>query len=281
MENFKREYYKTMKRIYELALAVLRDYAAYPHNLDDLIDESKLTDRDILEYGMFLIKSGIEKETVDFVLTNMLEFASDNDEALLGRIKKEAVRCIQTGWSVHPYKILTLCSSIAGLEKDYIYDALIAYRENPSEEHFAGAFDRALGSAYERDTAADSGVIRSGESCEDAVYRIERRALESGERLRREGLLKLSDLIDKNALIQRDCFDYGIALFYDDFSREEINMVLQNIENAQTNALCKRLIRIQKEAVLSIYDGNNPRITGMILESLSGIKNRKSLYEEF
>jgi flagellar motor component MotA len=96
---------------------------------------------------------------------------------------------------------------------------------------------------------------------------IVERAITFSDEARRKGLLALEDQIDEEKLMQRDVFEWGIRLTVDGTDCEIINKVLTNIINLEENNDEKVLKNIQKEAVLGIQGGQNPRLLVTLLNS--------------
>jgi flagellar motor component MotA len=102
-------------------------------------------------------------------------------------------------------------------------------------------------------------------------YDIVRRALAFSEKARREGLLALEEEVDQEKLNERNIFEYGICLVIDGTDRETIEKILSNIINQEKNEYMSILKTIQKEAVLMIHDGTNPRLSYALLNSYTDI----------
>ena len=91
------------------------------------------------------------------------------------------------------------------------------------------------------------------------------------ETARREGLLAIEELIDEEEFLQRDVFALGITLVVDGTDASMIDKILTNIINLEQDNDMKTLKNVQKEAVLSIQAGDNPRILVLRLNSLVNI----------
>jgi hypothetical protein len=68
--------------------------------LEGVIDEKKLLQRDVFEYGIFLAVEGFAAEIIDEILFNIINLEKDDDEKLLKIIQKEAVLKIQQGCKI-------------------------------------------------------------------------------------------------------------------------------------------------------------------------------------
>ncbi|MDR1072232.1 MAG: hypothetical protein LBL45_00955 [Treponema sp.] len=108
------------------------------------------------------------------------------------------------------------------------------------------------------------------------------RAFLLSEKSRREGLLALEEMIEENKYMQRDIFEYGIRLAIDGTDGQLINKILTNIVELETDKDKKLLKRIQKEAVLAIQEGLNPRLLLLLMNSYSdiGIEDAMKKYNE-
>jgi len=96
---------------------------------------------------------------------------------------------------------------------------------------------------------------------------IVERALFMSNKARREGLLSLEEEIDGEKYLQRELFEYGIRLVVDGTDASFIDRILSNIIDLEHDDETKTLKTIQKEAVLSIQAGDNPRILTLLLNS--------------
>lgn len=105
----------------------------------------------------------------------------------------------------------------------------------------------------------------------EEFYVIYRRAIDFAERARREGLLALEKDIFSDKAENRDIFEYGMRFVVDGTDKELIDKILSNIINQEKDDFSKTLKTIQKEAVLSIQSGDNPRILLAILNSYTNI----------
>jgi flagellar motor component MotA len=97
------------------------------------------------------------------------------------------------------------------------------------------------------------------------------RALLLREKDIREGLLSMEEMIDEEKFIQRDIFEYGLALVCEGRDYEFIDKLLTNIVELETDKNKKLFKKIQQEAVLAIQVGSTPRTLLLILNSYVNI----------
>jgi flagellar motor component MotA len=107
------------------------------------------------------------------------------------------------------------------------------------------------------------------------------RALKYAEKARREGLLALEDDLDRAKIDERDIFEYGMSFVIDGTDYELVERILANIIKQEKDEDTIVLKNIQKEAVLMIQEGTNPRILYAVLNSYTGLtlKEDKTLEE--
>ena len=87
------------------------------------------------------------------------------------------------------------------------------------------------------------------------------RALKFSEKARTEGLLAIEDsLLDEDKVNNRDIFEYGMSFVVDGTDAELIKGILENVIEQENDKYKKVLMNIQKEAVLCLQAGDNPRM---------------------
>ena len=106
-------------------------------------------------------------------------------------------------------------------------------------------------------------------------YGIARRAMEFSEKARREGLLALEEKFDHEKINNRDVFEYGIRFVIDGTDQGLVDKILSNIVNQEKDENMRTLKTIQKEAVLRIQDGMNPRQLFALINSYTDISLRE------
>jgi flagellar motor component MotA len=100
---------------------------------------------------------------------------------------------------------------------------------------------------------------------------IARRALKYAERSRKEGLLSLEDDLDRAKINTRDIFEYGMRFVIDGVDYALIEEILTNIIKQEKDEDMKILKNIQKDAVLMLQAGSNPRLLCAVLNSHTDI----------
>jgi flagellar motor component MotA len=111
-------------------------------------------------------------------------------------------------------------------------------------------------------------------------YDIVRRAMEFSEKARREGLLALEGMFDHKKINDRDIFEYGIRFVIDGTDQGFIDKLLSNIISQEKDENTRTLKTIQKEAVLRIQSGENPRTLYYLLNSYTDISLREDELKE-
>ncbi len=97
-------------------------------------------------------------------------------------------------------------------------------------------------------------------------------ATQLGEKARRESILGLSDKLDDiPAENDRDIFKYGLKFAIDGLAYEYIDKILTNLVNQEKDEDKRLLKTMQKEAVLMIQQGFNPRLIPLMLNSYTDI----------
>ena len=95
--------------------------------------------------------------------------------------------------------------------------------------------------------------------------------LNCAEKARREGILALEDDLDQEKAGERDIFVYGLGFVTDGTDSALIEKILSNIIAQEKDEYSRILKTIQKEAVLAIQEGLNPRILFHLLTSYTDI----------
>jgi len=113
-----------------------------------------------------------------------------------------------------------------------------------------------------------------------ALYAVFVRAMADSEKARREGLLALEESIDDDKVPNRDIFEYGMRFVVDGTDPSDIDKILSNIVKQEKDERRLLLKTIQKEAVLSIQKGDNPRITFLLMNSYTDIPLNDPMFKK-
>ncbi|MCL1818444.1 MAG: hypothetical protein FWG35_05885 [Spirochaetaceae bacterium] len=98
-----------------------------------------------------------------------------------------------------------------------------------------------------------------------------KQAVVRAEKARHEGLLALEDDLDYKKTEERDILEYGLRFVIDCVDPEIIEKILGNIVAQEKDEYTRLYKTIQKEAVLLIQQGSNPRILYCVLNSFADI----------
>jgi flagellar motor component MotA len=105
---------------------------------------------------------------------------------------------------------------------------------------------------------------------------VERASIIS-EKARHEGLLVTEEMIDENKYLNRDIFEYGLRLIVDGLDAEMVDKLLINVIELEDDKNKKLLKIIQKEAILAIQAGWNPRLLMLLLNSYVNINVEETM----
>jgi len=105
----------------------------------------------------------------------------------------------------------------------------------------------------------------------DSYKQIAKRAIETSDKIRREGSLALEKFIDKEKINERDIFELGLSFMIDGTERKITNNILSNIVNQEKDEQLNTLKTIQKEAILAIYDGINSYLLRHLINSYTSL----------
>ena len=100
-------------------------------------------------------------------------------------------------------------------------------------------------------------------------HRVAARAIQLSDKARREGLLAMEDIIDKEKMMQRDILEYGVRFVVDGTDGSLLKNILSNIIEQEDDKYTRQLMTIKAEAVLSLQAGDNTRIMRYKLNSLT------------
>ena len=110
---------------------------------------------------------------------------------------------------------------------------------------------------------------------------IAKRALILAKKAMKNGLLSLEYEIDNEKADERDILEYGLRFVIIGTDWEWIDKLLSNIIQQEKDEYLRMLKNIQKKAVLSMYEGWNPRIMYTHLNSLTDISLKDDEVRKF
>ena len=252
-------YYKLAKTVYQFSEKARRE------DLLSIEDEIELLGDDLFRKGLWQAVCGTDSA----VLRNLLEISLDHEHDYyrnkLMEIAIEGVLGIQSGDST--FILLIKLNS------------MVKIKDNPID----AAFVKLLAGDSKAFSNIDlDAVIQPEEEREE--IRLIKRAVFISEAALREGLLAIEDYLDYEAIANRDIFEYGFSLVCcerEDFNeRKFIDDILTRLISHETDPVQKNIDMAKKEAVLSILDGDNMRITILKLLAYFDKNVTKSLAEE-
>ena len=106
-------------------------------------------------------------------------------------------------------------------------------------------------------------------------------AISMASKSRREGLLALENLIDREKFKARDVFEFGIRFAVDGFDPEIINKMLTNLVEQENDEYARKFKTLQREAVLLIQGGINPRLLCVILNTFTDLPLTDAMLDFF
>ena len=114
----------------------------------------------------------------------------------------------------------------------------------------------------------------------EAYFNLFGLALSVSEKARREGLLALEETLDSGRASNREIFEYGMQFVVDGTDAAIIDKILSRIISHEKDTYKALLKAIEKEAVLSIQAGDNPRILIHLMGSYVDIPFSDPRYEK-
>ncbi|MDR3200207.1 MAG: hypothetical protein LBT68_02000, partial [Spirochaetales bacterium] len=209
-----------------------------------------------------LVVDGTDPEIIDFVLSNYIEHEHDYYKKRLKILMREGVLRIQSGECLP--NILIRMNSLINIKDDRLSAACAEYLNGTTD-----AFERFLKHIPNNPTVREREEVRF---IKHAVHYV-RTAW-------REGLLMLEDLLDRQAIAERDVFEYGIPFVIDGEDPAFIDSVLGNLVLHETDPVRRNLLNAKKTAVLSLQAGDNPRILAEKLYSFFDRDIKRIVKEE-
>jgi len=97
------------------------------------------------------------------------------------------------------------------------------------------------------------------------------------EKARREGILSFDGLFEEERINERDILEYGLSFAVDGVAYEIIEKILSNIIAQEKDEYTRLYKTIQKEAVLAIQQGYNPKMIYFILNSFTDLPLKEDM----
>jgi len=227
---------------YELAKTLIAfNDKARREGLLALEDELGFLADGFFKLGMRLIIDGTDAEYIRDILQTRLERENDFYRKKLMEVALKGILRIQAG--DNPRVLKSLLASLVNMENNPLDAALVKYLD--------GDFDALTDIDF-------SAAIQDEEEREEIGFL--KRALKLSGMARREGLLALEEYLDREGIAARDVFEYGLVLVIDGWDPVDIGEILDNLITHETDPVRKNISQAKKKAVLSIMDGDNPRI---------------------
>ena len=226
----------------------------------EVIDESKVARRDILEYGLWLYGPGgvhITRSGAHWsfdscgnvILSNLIAHEQDGEERRLKTIQKEFVRSML-------YDVKGFLSPLMSHVTSQELEALGKMSKIFSDTDDACFY---LPVGFEPANTDDESFVHG-------LSRIVKRAIEA-DKARREGIVT----VDDQKRSRRDVFECGLHLAECEMNDEKIETVLTNMISLERDAQARRLKEAQKKAVMCIHRKLHP--IEFLHVMLSGIDN--------
>lgn len=150
------EFYKNVKEIIQRAIVFSRKARREGLLvLEDLIDDDKVHNRDIFDFGLRFVVDGVDGYIVDRILSNIVNRESDEYTSLLKRIKKKAVISIQNG--IDSNSLLHLMLSY--LDTQFYEENIENIQEYTQDEYDYGFFEYEYERAPERYNESKRRII--------------------------------------------------------------------------------------------------------------------------
>jgi len=191
--------------------------------------------------GMRLVIDGTDAEVIKHILLTTLEREHDYYRRTLMKVALEGFLSIRA-WENHTTTAFRLAS-------------LVNIKNNPLDNacayYLAGYSDAFSNIDFDFD-------IQPEEEREEICFI--KRAVTLCKIAKKEGILALEKYFDHDAIDTRDVFEYGLPLMFTGLDSVYIDVILSNLIEHEIDPVQKNLAQAKKEAVMSIYNGDNYRI---------------------
>jgi Leucine-rich repeat (LRR) protein/flagellar motor component MotA len=252
--GFVNSYYKLVKTAFQFSKIARRE------GLLALEDELEFFREDLFKQGMRLVVDGTDADVIREILELSIEREHDYYRKKLMEIALECVLSIQSGDNI--CLLITKLGSMVKIKDNPIDAAWIKYLAGDDNAFLNIDFDAAIQPEGEREEV-----------------RLIKRAVEFSEKARHEGLPALEKALDKEAIANRDIFEYGLFLM--GCESEFIRDILNRLVSHETDPVQKNLGMAKAAAVLSILNGDNARILYLKLLAYFDKNIAKAMKREF
>jgi Leucine-rich repeat (LRR) protein len=243
LDEFEVTYYKVVLKIMELSeIAKHEGLLALELNLDELGDE-------YFKIGIQLVVDGNNADAIIYILSNFINREHDPYKKKLKEIILEGILAIQAGRNVE--SLILSINSTVNIANDLLTKACGAYL-NADLENYHYSLE----------------LMKNKEAPEEREeVKFIKRVMWLSEKARRQGLLSLEDDLDADAVAFRDVFEYGMLMVIDNITKNTVELILSNLIIHETDHFKKNMDKAKMGAVMSIRDGDNPRIAAIKLSS--------------
>ncbi|GHV80426.1 hypothetical protein AGMMS49944_22170 [Spirochaetia bacterium] len=243
--DFVEGYYRTVEKVFVYNTKARRE------GLLSLEEELDWLKEGFFKQGIRMIVDGVDEVTIRFILSNYIEREQDHYRKKLKQIQMEGILGIQSGMA--PALLILMLNSMVHIPGDRITKLCLQYLDGNSN-----VFDQYL---------LQDALLKKTDREE---VRFILRAVEIAQRALKEGLPALKNMLDKEAVVGRDIFEYGILFVIDGRPKECIEKILSNLIEHETDPWKKNLQKAKKTAVWSIQEGDTSGILAMKLLSFFG-----------
>jgi len=241
--GFSNVYYKLLETVFRFSKKARRK------GLLAIETDIKGLEDDIFKEGMRLIVNGTNPEDIRCILTLVMEREHDYYRKKLMGIAMEAILGIQEGRNPS-FLVFRL-------------NLMVDLKDNPID----AAHEKYLSGDYNAFLNIDFAAAIKPEPEREEVTFI-KRAYTMSKTARQEGILALESLLYADAVAARDVFEYGLSLLVDGSAvdvwmgcgKEYLDAALGKLASHESDPVQKNIALAKREAVLSLYAGENPRI---------------------
>jgi hypothetical protein len=252
---FCNHYYKIVETVIWLREKVWRKN---PPMLEDYIE---LLSDDFFYCGMKLVFDCSDDALIRHTLTPIMEREQDFYRKKLMEIAIESILSVQQERSI-PYIALLLAS-------------LVDIKNNPLD----AACAKYLSANWDAFSNIDFKSAILPEEEREEINFI-KRAMSLSEIAREEGVLVIEKHLDHDGIAKRDIFEYGLPFVIDQLDIEVIDTILTRLIAHETNPVRKNFALAKKEAVLSLYNGDDARVMALRLCAYFDKSIEKVILEE-